>query len=101
MVVNPLLVFNTAFGLSVEDLSEGGGLFLGVDDCEFIQDVHVGDTITARSTVLQKRISKSNQSAGIVTWLTSGFNQKDEKVIEFKRTNFVQFRERQDQRDQM
>ena len=30
MVVNPMLIFNTAFGLSVEDLSEGGGLFLGV-----------------------------------------------------------------------
>ena len=51
MVVNPLLVFNTTFGLSVEDLSEGGGLFLGVDDCEFLADMHVGDTITARSTV--------------------------------------------------
>ena len=42
MVVNPLLVFNTVFGLSVEDLSEGGGLFLGVDNCEFHQPVHVG-----------------------------------------------------------
>lgn len=99
MVVNPLLVFNTAFGLSVEDLSEGGGLFLGVDECEFIQDVHVGDTITAQSTVLRKRISKSNRSAGIVTWLTCGFNQKDEKVIEFKRTNFVRFRNPPDQGD--
>ena len=74
-VVNPLLVFNTTFGLSVEDLSEGGGLFLGVDECEFLADVHVGDTLTARSTVVSKRISKSNASAGIVTWLTEGFNQ--------------------------
>ena len=92
MVVNPLLVFNTTFGMSVEDLSEGGGLFLGVDDCEYLQDVHVGDTITARSTVVSKRISKSNRTAGIVTWLTAGYNQLDEKVIEFKRTNFVRFR---------
>jgi len=28
-VVNPLLVFNTVFGITVEDLSEGGGPFLG------------------------------------------------------------------------
>ena len=35
ILVNPLLVFNTVFGLSVEDLSEGGGPFLGVDDCHF------------------------------------------------------------------
>ena len=93
MVVNPMLVFNTTFGLSVEDLSEGGGLFLGVDDCEYIIDVHVGDTITAKSTVLGKRISKSNKTAGIVTWLTSGYNQEGIKVIEFKRTNFVRFRD--------
>src|SRR5271156_1750995 len=31
IVVNPLLVFNTVFGISVEDLSEGGGPFLGVE----------------------------------------------------------------------
>lgn len=96
MLVNPLLVFNTTFGMSVEDLSEGGGLFLGVDECEFVMNVYVGDTITAQSTVVNKRISKSNKSAGIVTWLTSGDNQHGQKVIEFKRTNFVRFRHPQD-----
>jgi acyl dehydratase len=96
MLVNPLLVFNTTFGMSVEDLSEGGGLFLGVDECEFVMNVYVGDTITAQSTVVSKRISKSNKSAGIVTWLTSGRNQRDQQVIEFKRTNFVRFRHPQD-----
>ena len=93
MVVNPLLVFNTAFGLSVEDLSEGGGLFLGVDDCEFVIPMHVGDTINARSTVISKRVSKSNKHAGIVSWFTEGFNQHGAKVVEFKRTNFVRFRD--------
>ncbi|MBV1906328.1 MAG: MaoC family dehydratase [Pseudomonadales bacterium] len=91
MVVNPLLVFNTAFGMSVEDLSEGGGLFLGVDGCEFKEAVHVGDTLTARSTVVSKRISKSNKQAGIVSWFTEGFNQNGTKVVEFTRTNFVRF----------
>lgn len=95
MVVNPLLVFNTTFGMSVEDLSEGGGLFLGVDECEFLKHVHVGDTITARSTVVNKRISKSNKNAGIVTWLTEGFNQHGIRIIQFKRTNFVRFRDPQ------
>lgn len=92
MVVNPLLVFNITFGMSVEDLSEGGGLFLGVDACEFLDHVHVGDTLTARSTVVSKRISKSNKSAGIVTWFTEGFNQHGIPVIQFHRTNFVRFR---------
>ena len=91
-VVNPLLVFNTVFGLSVEDLSEGGGPFLGVDECEFLRPVYVGDTLTARSTVIGARESKGNRAFGIVTWHTRGFNQHGEPVIDFKRTNLVRKR---------
>ena len=43
--VNPLLVFNTVFGLSVEDLSEGGGPFLGVDELSYLAPVYPGETI--------------------------------------------------------
>jgi itaconyl-CoA hydratase len=93
-VVNPLLVFNTVFGLSVEDLSEGGGPFLGVDECEFERTVYVGDTLTARSTVINARESKGQAGFGIITWQTEGFNQKDERVIRFKRTNLVRKRKR-------
>ena len=32
----PLLVLATVIGLSVEDLSEAGGPFLGVNDVEFV-----------------------------------------------------------------
>ena len=91
-VVNPLLVFNTVFGISVEDLSEGGGPFLGVDECEFRQPVYVGDTLTARSTVIGARESKGQAGFGIVTWHTEGFNQQGERVIDFKRTNLVRRR---------
>jgi itaconyl-CoA hydratase len=92
--VNPLLVFNCVFGLSVEDLSEGGGPFLGVDGCEFMHPVHVGDTLTARSTVMIARDSKGQPDFGIVTWHTEGFNQEGHKVIEFHRTNLVRKRRR-------
>jgi itaconyl-CoA hydratase len=88
-VVNPLLVFNTVFGMSVEDLSEGGGPFLGVDECNFIEPVHIGDTLTASSTVLSARESKGQAGFGIVTWHTEGFNQHGVRVIEFNRTNLV------------
>ena len=40
VVLNPLLVFNVVFGLSVEDLSEGGGAFLGVDELTFHQPLY-------------------------------------------------------------
>lgn len=93
-VVNPLLVFNTVFGLSVEDLSEGGGPFLGVDGCAFLAPVHVGDTLTARSTVKIARESRGQPGFGIVTWHTEGFNQHGERVIEFHRTNLVRRRTR-------
>jgi acyl dehydratase len=78
--------------MTVEDLSEGGGPFLGVDECEFLQPVYVGDTLTARSTVLTARESKGREGFGIVTWHTEGFNQAGETVIDFKRTNLVRKR---------
>ena len=87
--VNPLLVFLTVFGLSVEDLSEAGGLFLGVEDLAYGPPVYPGDTLTARSTVTDKRESDSRPESGIVTWHTRGYNQRGEQVIEFHRTNFV------------
>jgi itaconyl-CoA hydratase len=95
-VVNPLLVFNTVFGMTVEDLSEGGGPFLGVDECSFLAPVYVGDTLTARSTVLGARESRGQKGFGIVTWHTEGFNQRGERVVEFKRTNLVRRRSRGD-----
>jgi itaconyl-CoA hydratase len=90
--VNPLLVFNTVFGLSVEDLSEGGGPFLGVDACEFLRPVYVGDTLTAKSQVRAARTSQGQPGFGIVTWHTEGYNQHGERVIEFDRTNLVRRR---------
>lgn len=89
VVVNPMLVFTTVFGLSVEDLSEGGGAFLGVEELSFHLAVYPGDTLTSRSTVVDHRESLSNRGSGIVTWHTEGFNQKDLRVIDFKRTNLV------------
>lgn len=89
MVVNPMLVLCTAVGLSVEDLSEAGGPFLGIDDCVFLRPVYPGDTITASSRVLQKRTSASRPGVGIVTWHTTAHNQHGEAVVEFHRTNLV------------
>ena len=89
IVVDPLLVLCTVVGLSVEDLSEGGGPFLGVDDVEFRRPVYPGDTITARSTVVSKRESESRPNFGIVTWQTEGRNQKGEIVVSYRRSNLV------------
>lgn len=92
VVVNPLLVFNIVFGLSVEDLSEAGGPFLGVFDLTYHEPVYPGDTLTSKSTTLEKRVSKSNLANGIVTWATRGFNQHDHLVIDYKRSNLIRLR---------
>lgn len=89
VVVNPMLVLCTIVGMSVEDLSEAGGPFLGVDDCTFHLPVHPSDTIRGRSTVIDARRSASRTDFGIVTWATEAHNQRDELVLSFQRTNLV------------
>ncbi len=89
ILVNPMLVFLTVFGLSVEDLSEGGGLFLGVEDLTFKKPIYPGETLTAVSEVVEMRESNSRPNDGVVTWHTRGFDSKGEEVIDFRRTNFV------------
>lgn len=89
MVINPLLVFKVILGLSVEDLSEIGGPFLGVDKMIFHRPVYPGDTLYSESTVIDKRTSKSRPDFGIVSWKTIGKNQKGEVVIGYERRNLV------------
>lgn len=90
--VNPLLVFNTVLGLSVEDLSEGGGPFLGVNELVFHRPVYPGDTLFSQSEVIAARLSNSRPGYGVVTWVTVGTNQSGEKVVTFQRSNLVRTR---------
>ena len=83
-----MLVLCTVVGMSVEDLSEYGGAFLGLEDCTFHRPVYPGDTLTARSTVTATRPSNS-RPGGIVTWHTEGYDQAGEIVVDFVRTNLV------------
>ena len=89
MVINPLFVFKVILGLSVEDLSEAGGPFLGVDNLLFHKTVYPGDTLYAQSSVIEKRESKSRPSFGIVGWKTVGKNQNGDVVVEYERRNLV------------
>lgn len=92
LVVDPLLALCTVVGLSVEDLSEAGGPFLGIDRIEFHRPVYPGDTLNARSTVVSARTSEKRPRFGIVTWRTEGRNQDEEMVLSYQRTNLVQRR---------
>jgi itaconyl-CoA hydratase len=89
VVINPMLVLCTVVGLSVEDLSEMGGAFLGIDKSVFHHSLYPGDTLRARSTVLDRRDSTSRPSLGIVTWHSEAFDQQDRRVMSYERTNLV------------
>jgi acyl dehydratase len=77
------------FGLTVEDLSEKGGAFLGVDGLTHHAPVYPGDTLTSASEVTAMRESRSHPGHGVVTWWTEGLNQHGVRVVDFQRTNLI------------
>lgn len=92
LMVHPMFVFATTIGLSVEDLSEAGGPFLGVEDLNFHSPAYPGDTIAAHSVVVSRRATESRPGWGVVEWHTQAFNQRAELVIEFRRRNLSRMR---------
>ncbi|TQC48191.1 MaoC family dehydratase [Rhodococcus sp. WS4] len=88
-VLNPFLVLCTVVGLSVEDLSESGGPFLGIEDCVFERPMYAGDTVRAVSVVTDTRPSASRPGYGIVTWKTTAYDQHGQAVLHFTRKNLL------------
>lgn len=76
-------------GQSVTDLSQNAMANLGWDEVRLPKPVFEGDTIYSYSEVLGKRESKSRPNVGIVNVRTSGYNQRGEVVITFKRTFMI------------
>lgn len=92
LVVPAQLVFAIALGMSVEDLSESGGPFLGADEIVYLVPVLVGDTLFSSSEVLSNRISTSRPGYGVVEWRTRARNARGDTVIHFRRTSLVRTR---------
>lgn len=76
-------------GQSVTDISQNVMANLGWNDVRLPNPVFEGDTIYSQSEVREKRESKSRPQVGSVTVETTGYNQKAEPVITFKRTILV------------
>ncbi len=92
LVVPGPLVFAITLGLSVEDLSESGGPFLGADEIVFHEPVLVGDTLFARSEVVSSRVSSSRPGYGVVQWRTQARNGRGDPTIQFRRTSLVRMK---------
>jgi acyl dehydratase len=90
LVVNPYYLFNLVLGLSVRELTENSGPFLGADRIEFIKPVYPGISVRARSTVLARRPSSSRSGWGIVTWQTVGWSPGPAgEFLRYDRSNLV------------
>ena len=88
-LVNSCFTLALVTGQSVTDLTMNGVANLGWDEIRMANPLFEGDTVYARSEVLEMRESKSRPQAGIVTVKTTGSNQHGLAVIEFKRTFMV------------
>ena len=88
-LVNSTFTLALVTGQSVIDLSQNVMANLGWDEVRLPNPVFEGDTVYARSEVLEKRESKSRPNVGIVRVKTTGINQDGTVVIEFKRTFMV------------
>jgi acyl dehydratase len=88
-LVNSDFTLALVTGISVSDLSMNVMANLGWDEVRLPAPVFEGDTIYAKSEVLEKRESKTRDNVGIVWVKTSGFNQDGRIVIEYKRTFMV------------
>lgn len=85
-LVNSVFTLGLVVGLSISDTTLGTTVGnLGWEEVKFPRPVFVGDTIRAETTVLDKRLSKSRPTQGIVTFLHRGLNQRDEMVCECRR----------------
>jgi len=88
-LVNSCLTLAIVTGQSVIDLSQNVMANLAWDEIRLPNPVFEGDTIYAKSEVLEKRESQSRTNVGIVRVKTTGMNQNGAVVIEFKRTFMV------------
>ncbi len=86
-IVNGLFTLSLVIGISVGDLTDGTIVAnLGYENVKHPKPVFHGDTITAETTVVAKRESKSRPNCGIVMLTHVGHNQYGEAVVEVTRS---------------
>jgi acyl dehydratase len=65
----------------------------GFRDLRWVKPVYAGDTLTFRTTAVDKRVSGSRPEWGLVFSHNTGHNQRGELVYEFRGAGFVERRE--------
>jgi len=88
-VVVGTLVFSIVVGLTVADVSGRAIANLEYESVKHLAPVFHGDTIYARSVILEKRESSTKNDRGIVYLETHGYNQREEDVLVLRRRVLV------------
>ncbi|WP_407571707.1 MaoC family dehydratase [Deinococcus altitudinis] len=87
-LINSAFTVALVTGLSVADMSQNA-VNLGWDEVRLPHPLFEGDTLYARSEVLELRESRSRPHQGVLSFRSSGYNQSGVVVLEFKRTVLV------------
>ena len=88
-LVNSCFTLALVTGQSVIDLTMNGVANLGWEEVRLPHPLFEGDTVYAKSEVLEVRESKSRPKVGLVRVKTTGMNQDGTTVIEFTRTFMI------------
>ncbi len=91
-LVNGVLVFAIAVGMSVTDMSLNAIANLEYESVKHLAPTFHGDTLYSESTVLEKTDSTSKPDRGIVYVETRCRNQRDEVVLTLRRRILMQRR---------
>lgn len=79
------LVFSLTVGLTVPDISGKAIANLDYEKVEHLAPVFIGDTIYAKSRILECKESKSKKDRGVIYVETIGYNQNAVEIIRFRR----------------
>ena len=91
LVVGPCTIA-IVVGLTSEDMSENAFMDLGMTGIGLPNPVFAGDTLYARSDVLEVRASEERPDAGIVRYRFTGWKDGGTPVVEGERTILVKKR---------
>jgi acyl dehydratase len=86
------LVFSIVVGMTVPDISGKAVANLGYESVQHLGPVFIGDTIYARTEVLDVKESKSKPDRGIVYVETVAYNQDNRDILKFRRNVLIKKR---------
>jgi len=88
------LVFSLVVGMTVPDISGKAIANLGYERIEHLHPVYLGDTLYARTRILDMIPSRSKSDRGIIYVETTAYNQDGIEVLGFRRKVLIKRKER-------